>query len=248
MLERNKKSPTESKGTLTGLRRTSSAGRSDRCVTETEQKSETKTQTSVAYFREKKERIFDDLAGPVKKMAIPQHDPRHKITKLHNRGHKISRRFTEADESNNRVLTQMTKLAMYSNICLAINLFSDLSCSNGGGRSCSFAQATRSSRPLLCDVTLTRGVLEETWLENQIVVSFLPPPHGLILYVLTYLKRIILKLVPKALLTVWLEIFSSSLLPRAPSRALIPFPFPFQRLPCRLVSVPYVKLSSKTDN
>ena len=35
--------------------------------------------------------------------------------------------------------------------------------------------------------------------------------------------------------------FSSSLLPRARSRALIPFPFPFQRPPCRLVCVPYVK-------
>ena len=136
MLERNKKSPTESKGTLTGLRWTSSTSRSDRCVTETEQKSETKTQRSVAYFREKKERIFDDLAGSVKKMAIPQHDPRLKITKLHNRGHKIQRRFTQADESNNRVLTIMTTLAMYSNICQAINLFSDLSCSNGCGRLC----------------------------------------------------------------------------------------------------------------
>ena len=136
MLERNKKSPTESKGTLTGLKWTSSAGRSDRCVTETEKKSETKTQRSVAYFREKKEWIFDDLAGPVKKMAIPQYDPRHKIIKLHNRGHKIPRRFTQADESNNRVLTLVTKLAMYSNICLAINLFPDLYCSNGGGRLC----------------------------------------------------------------------------------------------------------------
>ena len=42
--------------------------------------------------------------------------------------------------------------------------------------------------------------------------------------------------------------FSSSLIPRARSRALIPFPFPFQRLLRGLVCVPYVKLSSKTDN
>ena len=41
-------------------------------MTETEQKSETKTRRSDAYFRENKERIFDDLAGAVKEMAIPQ--------------------------------------------------------------------------------------------------------------------------------------------------------------------------------
>ena len=31
-----------------------------------------------------------------------------------------------------------------------------------------------------------------------------------------------------------LQVFPSFLLPRAWSRALIPFPFPFERLPCRL--------------
>ena len=36
----------------------------------------------VAYFREQNELIFHALAGPVKKMAIPQHGPRHKLTKL----------------------------------------------------------------------------------------------------------------------------------------------------------------------
>ena len=48
---------------------------------------------------------LDDLAGPVKKMAIPQLDPQNKLTKLHNNGHKISKRFTQADYSNTK-LTQ----------------------------------------------------------------------------------------------------------------------------------------------
>ena len=48
----------------------------------------------------------------------------------------------------------MIKLAMYSNICLAFYLFLDLSCSNDYGVPGKFAQATRSSRPFLCDVTL----------------------------------------------------------------------------------------------
>ena len=42
-------------------------------------------------FREKKRDLrFDDLAGPVKKMAIPQHSPQTKLTKLYNHGHKKS--------------------------------------------------------------------------------------------------------------------------------------------------------------
>ena len=36
----------------------------------------------VAYSREWNELIFYSHAGPVKKMAIPQHGPRHKLTKL----------------------------------------------------------------------------------------------------------------------------------------------------------------------
>ena len=209
MLERNKKSPTESKGTLTGLKWTSSTGRSDRCETETEQKSETKTQRSVAYFREKKERIFDDLAGPVKKMAIPQHDPRYKITKLHNRGHKIPRPFTQADESNNRVLTFMTKLAMLAIFAwLLIFFLTSLV------RMAVAACANLHKRPAALVryyVTLHwhAECLKKRGWKNQIVISFLPPPQGLILYVLTCLKRIILKLVPKALLTVWLDIFAT---------------------------------------
>ena len=37
----------------------------------------------------------------------------------------------------------MIKLTMYSNICLAFNLFSDLSCTNDYGVPCKLAQATR---------------------------------------------------------------------------------------------------------
>ena len=48
----------------------------------------------------------------------------------------------------------MIKLAMYINICLAFCLFIDLSCWNDYGVPRKFAQATRSSRPLLCDATL----------------------------------------------------------------------------------------------
>ena len=39
------------------------------------------------YFIEKKDLSFDDLAGPVKKMAFPQHGPQNKFTKLYNYGH-----------------------------------------------------------------------------------------------------------------------------------------------------------------
>ena len=78
-------------------------------------------------------------------MAIPQHGPRHKLTKLQNYGQKIPRRFTQADKSNNEVHTLMIKLAMYSNICLAFSLISDLSYSNDYGVPFKFAQATRSS-------------------------------------------------------------------------------------------------------
>ena len=53
----------------------------------------------VAYFREKKELVFVVFAGPVREMAIPQHSPRHKLTKLPNYEHKIPRRITQADKS-----------------------------------------------------------------------------------------------------------------------------------------------------
>ena len=70
----------------------------------------------LAYFREKKDLCFDDLAGPVKKMAIPQHGPQNKLTKLHNYGQKIAKRFTQADYSNNKAHTLTIKLAIYSDI------------------------------------------------------------------------------------------------------------------------------------
>ena len=53
----------------------------------------------LAYFGEQKDLNFDDLAGPVKKMAIPQHGPQN------NYGHKISKRFIQADYSNNKAHT-----------------------------------------------------------------------------------------------------------------------------------------------
>ena len=65
----------------------------------------------LAYFREKKDLNFDDFAGPVKKMAIPQHGPQNNLTKLFNYGHKISKRFVQADYSNNKAHTLAIKLA-----------------------------------------------------------------------------------------------------------------------------------------
>ena len=41
----------------------------------------------LAYLREKKELSLDDLAGLVKKTAIPQHGPQNKLTNLYNYGH-----------------------------------------------------------------------------------------------------------------------------------------------------------------
>ena len=68
-------------------------------------------------FREKKDLRFDDRAGPLKKMAIAQHGLKNKLTKLHNYGQKISKRFTQADYSNNKAHTHTTKLAIYTDIC-----------------------------------------------------------------------------------------------------------------------------------
>ena len=65
----------------------------------------------------------------MKMMAIPQHGPRHKLTKLHNYRHKMPRRFTQADKNNNKPRTLMIKLVMYSKISPPFNLFPDLSCS-----------------------------------------------------------------------------------------------------------------------
>ena len=59
---------------------------------------------------------FDGLAGPVKKMAIPQQGPQNKLTKLYNYGHKISKRFTQADYSNTKAHTPSIKLAICSDI------------------------------------------------------------------------------------------------------------------------------------
>ena len=71
----------------------------------------------IAYFREKKDLSFDELAGPVKKMAISQHGQQSKLTKLYNYGHKKSKRFTQRDYSNNKAHTLAIKLAINSDIC-----------------------------------------------------------------------------------------------------------------------------------
>ena len=49
-------------------------------------------------------------------MAIPQHGPQNKLTKLYNHGHKISKRFTQADYSNTKAHAHSIKLAIYSDI------------------------------------------------------------------------------------------------------------------------------------
>ena len=73
--------------------------------------------TSPCLFLRKKDLSFDELADPVKKIAIPQHGPQKKITKLYNYGHKISKRFTQTNYSNNKAHTLAIKLAIYSEIC-----------------------------------------------------------------------------------------------------------------------------------
>ena len=54
-------------------------------------------------------------------MAIPQHGPQTKLRKLYNYGHKISKRFTQADYSNNKAHTHSIKLAIYSDICYLLS-------------------------------------------------------------------------------------------------------------------------------
>ena len=52
-------------------------------------------------------------------IAIPQHGPQNKLTKLYNYGYKISKRFTQTDYNNNKPHTLAIKLAIiiYSDIC-----------------------------------------------------------------------------------------------------------------------------------
>ena len=80
----------------------------------------------LAYFREKKDLSHDDLVGPMKKMAIPQHGPQNKLTKLYNYGHKISKRFTQTDYNSNKAHTLSIKLAIYSDICWLLSFSSTL--------------------------------------------------------------------------------------------------------------------------
>ena len=74
----------------------------------------------LAYFREKKDLSFDDVASPVKQTSIAHHGPQNKLRKLYNHdnyGHKIPKRFTQADYSNTKAHTHSIKLAIYSDIC-----------------------------------------------------------------------------------------------------------------------------------
>ena len=73
--------------------------------------------TSRCLFLRKKDLSCDELADPVKKIAISQHGPQNKLTKLYNYGHKISKRFTQTNYSNNKAHTLAIKLAIYSEIC-----------------------------------------------------------------------------------------------------------------------------------
>ena len=43
----------------------------------------------LAYFREKEDLNFEELAAPMKKMSIPQQGPQNNLTKLYNYGHNI---------------------------------------------------------------------------------------------------------------------------------------------------------------
>ena len=57
-------------------------------------------------------------------MAISQHGPQNKLTKLYNYGHKISKRFTQTDHSSNKAHTLAIKLAIYSDICKLLSFSS----------------------------------------------------------------------------------------------------------------------------
>ena len=50
-------------------------------------------------------------------MAIRQYGLQNKLTKLYNYGHKISKRFTQADYSNTKAHTPSLKLERYRDIC-----------------------------------------------------------------------------------------------------------------------------------
>ena len=80
--------------------------------------------TRPCLFQRKKDLSFDELVGPVKKMAISQHGPQNKLTKLYNYGHKISKRFTQTDHSSNKAHTLAIKLAIYSDICKLLSFSS----------------------------------------------------------------------------------------------------------------------------
>ena len=74
----------------------------------------------LAYFREKKDLSFDDLAGRSREKKRRSRDTARKINKLatlYNYGHKISKRLTQSDYSNTKAHTPSIKLAIHSDIC-----------------------------------------------------------------------------------------------------------------------------------
>ena len=94
-------------------------------------------------------------------MAVPPQSPRHKLTKLHNYAHKTLQKFIQTDKSNNKAHTRTIKLANNSDISLEFCLFLTSVVLASMASYAESAQATRSSCPLLCDVTLAGGVGQE---------------------------------------------------------------------------------------
>ena len=70
----------------------------------------------------KKEFKFWRPTGLVEKMAIPQQGPKNKLTKLYKYGHKISKRFKQADYSNTKAQTHSIKLAILASFLTLILL------------------------------------------------------------------------------------------------------------------------------
>ena len=81
----------------------------------------------------------------------------------------------------------MITLAMYSNICLAFYRFPDLSCSNDYGVPCKFAQATRSSRPLLCDYIILLAVINRS--DKHMKIIEMAPPSWVTVKMVLYIVR-----------------------------------------------------------
>ena len=66
----------------------------------------------LAYFREKRIFSFDELADPVKKVAIPQHSPQSKLTKFYNYGQKYQNGLHKQIIANSKAHTLAIKLVL----------------------------------------------------------------------------------------------------------------------------------------